>query len=377
VSESLRVELIDTRSRLASLEDEWRQLLRNSTAPIFLTWEWLSVWWDVFGDDCQPWVWTVRLPDGRLIGLAPFARRVVNTRAGISYRVVTFLGAGKPSPDHLDLVVDADHRAAATDALTATLVPQCDRTTVLSLAGVAGGSALLACLGSLRGYRQLSSESCPFVRLPDNWDTYRRTLGAKLQSHLEYSIRRLEKEHPTGVGIDHIDSEADLDSAMEGLFQLHTAVREGHGDTGAFADERMRIFHQRVARLLLRNGWLRLYRLRVNDAAIAWLYCFRYKNVVSYYQSGYDQRWKRYSPGSLIIAHAIRSAIEEGAAEFDFLRGPEAYKLRWTQAVRDDFNLEYSRNVVRRLHHFCVDAAVFLRHRFGTYRERLGLSANT
>jgi hypothetical protein len=30
-----------------------------------------------------------------------------------------------------------------------------------------------------------------------------------------------------------------------------------------------------------------------------------------------------------VIDYAVRAAIDEGAAEFDFLRGREAYKYRW------------------------------------------------
>jgi Acetyltransferase (GNAT) domain len=32
---------------------------------------------------------------------------------------------------------------------------------------------------------------------------------------------------------------------------------------------------------------------------------------------------------ALVIDYAIRAAVREGAAEFDFLRGREAYKYRW------------------------------------------------
>ena len=69
------------------------------------------------------------------------------------------------------------------------------------------------------------------------------------------------------------------------------------------------------------------------------LYCFRYGPRVSYFQAGFDTAWARYGPGRLLMAHAIRSSIEEGATEFDFMRGVEEHKLRWKPELRHDYHV--------------------------------------
>lgn len=363
-------DLVRTRDGFDALETDWRRLLRRrKAANVFLTWEWVSSWWELFSERCEPWVLTVRRADGTLVGLAPFAKKTVANRHGLRYPVITFLGAGALSPDHLDLIVDSDQSAMVTTVLTSELASRCGSSCVLSLRGVSAASALVSNLSRLAGYRELSAESCPYVPLPTDWTTYRKTLSSKLQSHLDYCQRRLQKEHGGAARFDFVQSAAELPGALQGLFDLHRDVREAHGESGAFVDERLRAFHVRVATQFLRRGWLRLYRLRIDDNAVAWLYCCRYNNTLSYYQSGYDQAWKRYSPGSLMIAHAIRSAIEEGATEFDFLRGEEPYKRRWANHTRNDINLEFSRNAVRRLHHLYSDAAGFVRRRYETCRS--------
>jgi CelD/BcsL family acetyltransferase involved in cellulose biosynthesis len=45
----------------------------------------------------------------------------------------------------------------------------------------------------------------------------------------------------------------------------------------------------------------------------------------------------------LLIGHAIEQAITEGAEEFDFLRGREAYKNAWGAADRATFSLRMAR----------------------------------
>jgi CelD/BcsL family acetyltransferase involved in cellulose biosynthesis len=50
---------------------------------------------------------------------------------------------------------------------------------------------------------------------------------------------------------------------------------------------------------------------------------------VYYYLSGFDPAHARYSPGAALVAFAIRSAIEERATQFDFLRKREEFKYQW------------------------------------------------
>lgn len=92
--------------------------------------------------------------------------------------------------------------------------------------------------------------------------------------------------------------------------------------------------------MALLRGWLRLYLLSVDGNCIAVEYCLHIADRVADFQSGFDVRWSRFGVGTLLIAHAIREAIQEGASEFDFLRGGEAYKRRqWAAVDRRDVSL--------------------------------------
>ena len=52
------------------------------------------------------------------------------------------------------------------------------------------------------------------------------------------------------------------------------------------------------------------------------------------YLGGFDPAFEEASPGAILIGHAIAEAIGEGAGEFHFLRGREAYKYSWGAADR-------------------------------------------
>jgi CelD/BcsL family acetyltransferase involved in cellulose biosynthesis len=101
----------------------------------------------------------------------------------------------------------------------------------------------------------------------------------------------------------------------------------------------MTAFHHLAARRFLEAGRLRLHRLDVAGSPVAVVYCIRQGDVVTFYTTGYDAAYARYGPGRDLMAHAIGAAIAEGAQEFDFLRGDEAYKEHWGALRRHDWRI--------------------------------------
>ena len=105
---------------------------------------------------------------------------------------------------------------------------------------------------------------------------------------------------------------------------LREAVAPGRNDIGT----------EHMLPGLLRSGVLRLHALRLDGAIIATLYALadrpgRGDRRAYFYLGGFDPDCAALSPGALILGHAIEAAVREGAVAFDFLRGQEAYKLRW------------------------------------------------
>ena len=73
-----------------------------------------------------------------------------------------------------------------------------------------------------------------------------------------------------------------------------------------------------------------MYALALGGHLAAAFYGFHAAGRTIFYLSGFDPAFARYSPGKLVVAHAIEQAIARDAARaFDFLRGAEAYKYAW------------------------------------------------
>jgi CelD/BcsL family acetyltransferase involved in cellulose biosynthesis len=323
------------------LRDEWNHL--PDARGIFATCEWSEIWWRHYGGGKALQLHTVRAGDGRLVAVLP----LYVSRARWP-RVIRFLGHGPG--DELGPV----HARGDEERVTRGL---CDVLDSLrwnlflgeQLPGDEGWSARLR--GEL--WRR---ESCPVLRVPEGrWDAYLSARSANFRQQLRRRERELELNGSVRFRLaDRASLERDLDT----LFALHRARWDSRRTD--FSDTP---FHRELAHTALERGWLRLWLLELDDAPIAAWHGFQVGTTATYYQAGRDPTHERFSAGFVLLAHSIRSAIAEGAAEYRFGRGAEPFKFRFTQ---DDPHLEtttIARGPLGRVALASLHAARFTRRR--------------
>jgi CelD/BcsL family acetyltransferase involved in cellulose biosynthesis len=177
--------------------------------------------------------------------------------------------------------------------------------------------------GSTRVFEQAT---CLVLDLPSQFEQYLATLGKSLR----YDVKRLEKK-PFSTGEARFIEIAggETREAVEFFFEAHKRRWSKRGLPGAFMGGRIKAFHHRWAALAAEKGWLWMTVLELEGKRIGAIYAMRKGPACYFYQSGFDPAHAGISPGTLLVAHTIRRAIEEGLERFDFLRGDEPYKRRW------------------------------------------------
>jgi len=105
-SAEIKVSIITDSDGLAKLQSDWTILLQNSDSDsIFLTWEWMSTWWQFYGNDYRLYVIAIRDSLNKLIGIAPF--KVASRRyfRFCKRDVLEFIGVGEDiTPELLDII---------------------------------------------------------------------------------------------------------------------------------------------------------------------------------------------------------------------------------------------------------------------------------
>ncbi|MBV9999962.1 MAG: GNAT family N-acetyltransferase [Verrucomicrobia bacterium] len=174
---------------------------------------------------------------------------------------------------------------------------------------------------------KLPEEGCPRLALGSRrLDDALATASKRLRRDLERARRKLDDEGLLEVSVAGPDT---LISDYAELVALHTARWQTAGGPGIFGADYHRRFFRAAFAGLMRAGLLRLFVIRLNGEPIAATCGFLHHGHYYHFIAGYDPRWSHLSLGSFAVYVALRAAVNEGAACFDFLRGKEAYKYRW------------------------------------------------
>jgi CelD/BcsL family acetyltransferase involved in cellulose biosynthesis len=175
----------------------------------------------------------------------------------------------------------------------------------------------------------------PYIPLPATWDAYLAGLSSSRRRHLTRSLRAFEEWAGGVARLESATDPASLERGKEVLVRLHHGRWEGGGRSGVFRSPYYLQFHDAMMRRLLERGELELLWLVVRGEPAAALYGMTCGDMVVAYQTG--RRLDVPSsvrPGGVILAHAIRRAIEAGRREFDLLADEAPYKLQLAPAVR-------------------------------------------
>lgn len=334
ITPNVSVELLTTPSDLDALEPEWRRLeTAGAPANIFLTWEWMAAWRAHVAPRDALRILLVRSSSGEPVGIAPFVLRRQRL-----WKELVFMGCTVAAPDHLDCIAEDGWQQPVGMAVARWLESPSGRPEwdIVRLDGMRRESALLeALLGSVpRRMMAMWSIECPYVPLKPTWKEFRAGLSGNFRRNLGRRLRKLEREAAGTVRFDTVSGGPDLDQAMAHVMELHDSARRQNGGVSVFDSSVRRRFYGDVARRFAERGWLRIYRLRVDDEPVAAALCFAYDTKVMLYQMGYDLRWGQYGPGYLIGRYLVESAIESGASEVDWLRGAHPYKYEWNAQER-------------------------------------------
>ena len=338
---SVTVETITEVEAFRELREEWTLLLARSDADcLFLTWEWLHTWWTHLAADRRLFIVAVR-SGGELIAVAPLAL-TAGRRAGLApLSSLTFLGTGSVGSDYLDVIVAQGREAEAYDGLARGLGAQ---PFALQLAQLHRGTSATVGLArrlARRGWQctERPADRCPFIALQGvSWGSYLASLDGHHRSN--WKRRRANLDKAFAMRFERVETDGERAAALGAFFALHSQRWEGRGGSTAFYSASLREFHEAWTRVALDRGWLRFFLMRLDGRPVGAIYGFRYRGTFGFYQTGFDPAYARHGIGQVMIGLSIKSAIEEGADEYDLLHGTERYKADWARSMRELSRIE-------------------------------------
>ncbi len=346
----MKIQYLTDQYGFEGLKERWNELLaRSASNNIFLTWEWVHTWWEVYSESKTQLLITVE-ENGRLLGIAPLyvtRARYFGIRA---LNHVEFMCSVGPCSEYLDFIIEKGHERdvvyAIMDKIFSDEMLQWD---VMNLMSINANSVNLIWFikyaqEKLHYYETFGKRESAYIMLPETTEKYYK----KLSGNERYRLRRYRKTlvNDYSVSFNLVTSEEELENSLNVFINLHQKRWKGKGGEGSFCDNRKEYiqFHRKVATLLLQNKWLYLAFLKVNNESVASQYNFIYGNKISYFQAGFDPDWAKYHVGSILQSFVIEDIISKKISEYDFLRGTEEYKYRWTKTTRASLDMSIWRS---------------------------------
>ena len=302
-------------------------LLASQPEPTpFQSLPWLASWLDAYGQDYDTHILTVQR-NGELIGLVPLM-----LAKGRAMPVLEWLGAGRS--DQAPLLLRPDSADACLDAIFSFLRASPFRWCLLSLRTLQPSQhKWLVDRLPADGYLADQDDVSPRTVIQGGWDDYLAKKSRKHRGNIKRLLKRAQElpalqitcvSEFTSVLLDEImEVERRSWKAQEGSLRL-----EGEG----------RDFYQTFLQQFSAKRQLEIWTCRYNETLLAYIITLNYQNAVFYYNGAYRSDCASFdqdlSPGSLLIASALKSAHDRGIRTFDFLRGDEPYKKLWVNEER-------------------------------------------
>lgn len=345
----LHTEEVTDMAAFASLRETWNALLQKCPDNnVFLTWEWLFMWWRHHGEGKKLRILLVKDSDN-IIGIAPLMQwRYRKWFFGIN--VVENLCAEECDYSGVVLTERAEEAIAAL--LNHLRKIAVDEKSVVRLWHIPADSYFLKALHSqypafsqALALREEICSQCFVIGLPDSWDEFRGNIGRRTRKNLR-RFRNLMEDNYRVEFRKHADGD-NLETDLEPLFHLHQKKWNQTDTPSKFDEPRERDFYLDVSRAFRENGWLDLSFLKLDGRVVSSEWGFNYAGTYWSMTGSFDTDYARYSPGNVHTMELIKSAIDSGQKRYDMLKGLEDYKSHWSEKKRNNSIIVITANSLR------------------------------
>ena len=308
---------------LEPLESSWDALAIGTGSP-FGGPVWAQAWWRHLAPPGARLAVVAVDEGGELIGLAPF---YASDKLGVTE--LRLLGGGWSS--RLGILSRAGAEARVAAAVAEALGDAGRPPDILHWEAIDAASAWPELLsaewpgGRAHRIEEESRRGAPVIHLSHgSYEEWFTAKSSHFRGHMRRDRRKIEREDVSFRFTDRASLERDLAA----FGSLHSTRRQGRGGSTAVNPGAMAALLE-IADAYLDDGRVRVQMIDGPDGEpiSAQLYVAA-GGTVAFWNTGFDEGWRKFSPGALAVLVAIEDAFERGDTLMDLGGGEAAYKER-------------------------------------------------
>lgn len=341
----IEIRVSKTAAAIAALKEDWSLLFSESGCSPFMSWEWMSAWYEHFCVGRDPFVITV-YRNNELIGILPMLLHSAS-HLGIKTPVVSLAGDGAGGADHLDIISRPEDQQetflAALDFISKETGAGSIRLANLSAdsSALRIGPALCEAAGAVHDRYSMSVAALsPQIDLSMGWTA----VLSNCKRASNYKRRLKQVTGLTGFEFRSVTSAEDIPDAFERFLHLHDQRWEQAGGSELSGHPRLVEFQRDLVRRLAAGSLIRFDEVWIDGACRSSAYGLESGGTFYYYNSGYDLDYRSKSVGLVLLGLSVNAAVDRGIEVYDFLRGDESYKFDWATRTREILDVTLTRD---------------------------------
>ena len=332
-------------------KDAWTDLLVRSDAdPLFMSWEWLHTWWEVFSEpSMQLKIFAASDDTNRLIGLAPLYLSKTTTKKIITSRRLQIIGncwRGKSTmkTELMSFIADRDNAKQIILSLFQHINEQNDWDELV-LSDLPKNSSTYQLLSTQQVlpncYTRNAEEYDSFyIKTACAFEAYLKQLGKNTRLRIYNRRKILEK---LGTVQFEINGEDEITTKLNLLNELHSK-RWGN----AIFTGKSLAFNQKVAELMAKRDALCFSTISLNGKPLSIQYNYQINGHKYNIQSGFNPDvHKKIALGYLHFGYEIENSCNSETFAYDMLAGDgqnSSYKDRLTSDHIQIINIQIIRS---------------------------------
>ena len=173
----------------------------------------------------------------------------------------------------------------------------------------------------------------PYLRLKGTWEEFEKGLSAKRRSDLRRARRRAEKLGAVEFRF-HAPGPGEVLRELQVFAEVEEASWKSREGTPIRSKSALWKFFVEYSRSTAFRGLFRTGQLKIGGQVAAALLGVVYRGRFFLLRIGYDETFRRTSPGILLIHEAIRYSFLNGLSGFEFLGYDEPWMHVWRPQFR-------------------------------------------
>ena len=183
------------------------------------------------------------------------------------------------------------------------------------------------------GFRtvQVPDKPNPYVPVPADPELLNQM---PLNSRLRTKLRQARRELGKRGSLNFFRVDLDDRGALDGFYQLEASGWKGQQGSAIACSMRTRQFYDEIAKWAARFGYFSLYMLELNGQLLAAHFSLTSANRCYSPKVAYNETFKQFAPGHLIMGEILRDCAQRGIQGFDITGSNDDWKMKWTSQTR-------------------------------------------